>query len=353
MKEEYSPYKAVHHQDRLDQMRQGQQPNPLHVQIVVTNRCNHNCELCAYRSKSYNSSQLFDIHDEIPYEKVLEILDSCAAIDVKALQFTGGGEPLMHPRIDDIFGHVLESGMDFCLVSNGTLMTDRMKEMLSLAAWVRISMEAATPETYSRYRKAPKEHFDVACRNIGDLAKKKEGMTLGVGFVINRANYHEIYQAAKMAKDLGADNFRISAAFQSDRLGHFIGFFDEAKGESARAVDELSDKDFTVFNMFNDRIGDMFIGRQGYGYCPIKELQTYIGANQGVYVCCMWGYNRQGFIGSLKQATFHHLWKSKEKREWFRSHNPIRDCPVPCMYQGKNEFMNYCLKNSPRHVNFI
>lgn len=353
MKEEYSPYKAVHHQDKLDEMRRGIQPNPAHVQLVLTNRCNHNCRLCAYRSQSYNSSQLFNPKDEIPYDKAIEILDSFTALGVRAIQFTGGGEPLCHPQVDDVFEYVAESRMEFSLVTNGTLMSDKMKEILPLASWVRVSIDAATSKTYSQYRHAPEEHFKVACDNIAILAKKKENGVLGVGFVVTKFNYHEIYQAVRLARDLGADNLRISAAFQAERLDHFKSFFEEARDQASRAVEDFSSKDFTVFNLFNDRINDMFVGRQSYGYCPIKELQTYIGADLGVYVCCMWGYNRQGLIGSLKDQTFHRLWKSKEKQQWFKGHNPIRDCPVPCMYQGKNEFMNYCLKENPRHVNFI
>lgn len=353
MREEYSPYKAVHHRDRIDEIREGIQPNPIHVQVVLTNRCNHKCRLCAYRLEGYPSSQWFRQSDEIPLPKALELIDSFGTLGVKAVQFTGGGEPFLYPGISEVLDQIIESDLDFSFVTNGTLVRDDMIERLSLASWVRVSLDAGTPKTYGSYRGVKDAHFGIACRTIEQLSARRKQGIVGVGFVVNEWNYQEIYQAGRLAKGLGANNFRISAAFQPEGISYFRDFVAKAKGESRRVQEELTGDGFEVFNLFNDRIGDLFEGHQKYRFCPIKELQTYIGADQNVYMCCTLAYNERGLIGSIQDQDFVKLWRSEKKQARFVSHNPSRDCPHPCMYQGKNEFMNYCLKENPRHVNFV
>jgi len=85
----------------------------------------------------------------------------------------------------------------------------------------------------------------------------------------------------------------------------------------------------------------------------MKELVPYIGADLNVYTCCMLAYNDLGYIGSLKGQTFAQLWNSPEKRAFFESHDPRKLCRLPCMFEFKNEFINYCLKKNPRHINYI
>jgi MoaA/NifB/PqqE/SkfB family radical SAM enzyme len=289
----------------------------------------------------------------MPETKLLEIIDSCADIGVKAVQYTGGGEPLVHPAIKQAFRRTLDRGMELALVSNGMAMNDEVIELLRDAAWVRISVDAYNPQTYSLIRRVRTQFHDLMLDNISKLVNRKRSAIVGVGFVVNAENYTEIYEACRLFKGIGVDNFRISAAFTPKGLSYFDGIFDEAKRLAQKAKEELEDENFTVFNLFNDRISNLFHGSQDYDYCPMKELVPYIGADLNVYTCCMLAYNDLGFIGSLKEQTFSELWNSKQKREFFKSHDPRKLCRMPCMFEYKNEFINYCLKNDPRHTNYI
>jgi 2-iminoacetate synthase ThiH len=116
----YSPWKAAHHIDRIHALRGGAQPVPAQLQLIISDLCNHNCSFCAYRMENYTSNQLFGEADPITgiinnnpnrmisYEKCIEILDDCKEVGVKALQYTGGGEPTVHPKHREIFQHTLD-----------------------------------------------------------------------------------------------------------------------------------------------------------------------------------------------------------------------------------------------------
>jgi len=352
IKEEYSPYKIIHSFDKLIQFKDGEQPNPLQVQIIPSNKCNNSCLTCAYRLKGNKSNEIFNDKDLLSYEKIVETLDSCVDMGVRAIQITGGGEPLVHPKIKNIFRDILDRKLELALVSNGMALDDELCKILSDSAWVRISVDCATPETYSSFRKVNKKMFFRTIENIKNLVKYKKDSVIGAGFVVNKYNYKEIFDAAKLFKEIGVDNFRISAAFTPDGYSYFDGIYEDSF-ELAKKAQELSDDNFTVFNLFNDRMKDMFEGVQDYNFCPTKDLLAYVGADYNVYTCCTLAYNKKGKIGSIKNQSFKDLWMSDDKINMFKSHNPDLRCKNPCLYKAKNEFINYCIKDKPKHINFI
>ena len=123
MLEEYSPFKIVHHPDKLEAMRRGEQLVPLQVQIVPSNKCQHGCTFCAYRTEGFITNEDFNKGDELDYYKILQCLDDFVDMGVKAVHYTGGGEPLTHPMIQDIFKATLHRGLDLALVTNGEMLT--------------------------------------------------------------------------------------------------------------------------------------------------------------------------------------------------------------------------------------
>ena len=61
----YSPFKAVHHLDRIHEFRQGRQPVPLQVQLIIADLCNHNCAFCAYRMEGDTTNKNFGEWDAV------------------------------------------------------------------------------------------------------------------------------------------------------------------------------------------------------------------------------------------------------------------------------------------------
>ena len=353
IKDEYSPYKIVHHPDRLEMLRNRRQPAPLQVHLIPTNRCNQSCSFCAYRMPDYSSGQLFDERDIMPKEKLLETIRACAALGVKAIQFTGGGEPLTHPAIKEALALTLDLGMELALVSNGMALDKEAADILANAAWVRISMDAYSRQTYSLLRQVKEKCYDIVCDNLSYLLKVRKKAIVGVGFVVNAENYHEVYEAGRMCKALGVDNLRISAAFTPSGFKYFDTFYEDARRLAEKTKNDLESESFTVFNLFNDRMVDLFSGHQDYDFCPMKELVTYIGADMNVYTCCILAYNDNGRIGSIQNISFDSLWKGNEKSVFFQNHSPRIFCRLPCMFENKNMFINYCIKSDPRHSSFI
>ena len=71
----YSPLKFFNFPDRLEALRRGTLAAPAHVRIKPTNKCNHGCWYCAYRTDDLKLGEDMDERDAIPPAKMAEIVD--------------------------------------------------------------------------------------------------------------------------------------------------------------------------------------------------------------------------------------------------------------------------------------
>lgn len=368
MSNPYNPHKIVHHQDKIEEIKDGKQPIPLQVQLIISDLCNHNCSFCAYRMENYTSNQMFGTKDAITgiinnnpnrmisYEKCLEILNDCKDMGVKAIQFTGGGEPTVHPKHKELFQKTIDLNLDLALVTNGTRMLDGVPEILAKGTWVRFSIDAATKETYSLIREVSINYFDKAIENIQKVVAAKNNnpdskLIIGIGFVVTKENYKEIYDGVELFSKLGVDNVRISAVFTPDDFEYHREIYPVARELSVKAKQDFTNKNFTVFNLFGDRVQDLIDEKPEYEYCGYMHLNTYIGGDQNVYTCCNNAYNLTGLMGSIKTQSFKDFWMSSEKVKKYGEFK-ASSC-ARCMFNNKNRFINYMLEKDALHKNFI
>jgi len=289
------------------------------------------------------------------WSKLVEVVEDCQAMGVRAIQLTGGGEPTVHPQFLQLCEMILGEEIDLALVTNGTRWSPEHTRILQHAKWVRFSIDAGTAETYASYRHARRKAYDEvreAVRQLVSIRKShiRDRPLVGVGFVVNDRNWLEVVEAARRARDDGADNLRISALFQPQEAAYFRDFYAEAK-EACREAASLATETFTVFNMFGERLQDLFAASPDYSFCGCSRLMTYLAADCRAYTCCMNAYNQRGILGSFKEQRFSDMWASGELRDKLFSLDATR-CP-PCMYNGKNAAIAYAIDTNPPHVNFV
>jgi MoaA/NifB/PqqE/SkfB family radical SAM enzyme len=237
--------------------------------------------------------------------------------------------------------------------------------------WARISVDSGNKEDYMRVRKVGEKHWERAWKAVYNLSKygRHPEFTLGVGFVITWDNYKGIKEAVRLAKENGAHNVRVSAAFTEKYLEYYSlgsvgrGYNDVIKEASVLAKEAKSlyeDDKFKVFNLFDERIDNIVEGKQDYDFCMSKEVVCVVGGDSRVYTCCSLAFNPRGLVGDVKEKSFKDLWFSEENKKFFRRHDPRDICNVMCLYEQRNknfiESRNAGLDlsdNPPKHKNFI
>jgi MoaA/NifB/PqqE/SkfB family radical SAM enzyme len=335
----------------------------VHIHFIISDLCNQDCHFCAYRIEGY--TEKFSIIEAdgtrnhnpnrmMSYEKASEIIRDCGRLGVKAIQFTGGGEPTVHPQCAGLMTLAQGLGIETAIVTNGVRL-DKVLEPVMASTWIRISIDAATEETYCGVRRVPGDHWRRMLKNVRELVDRrnaaKSPLTIGVGYVVTRENYREVYDGCALARDLGVDNIRISAMFQQDDAVYFKDFHEEA-AQLCKQAEGLSTDRFTVINRFGERVSDLELGHPDYKDCAYQHFVAYIGADLNVYRCCVLSYTDRGTVGSLQEQTFAELWESKIKQDLYADFD-ARGCPR-CQFNDKNHAINSLIEHLPiEHGNFV
>jgi MoaA/NifB/PqqE/SkfB family radical SAM enzyme len=350
----YSNLKIFAHPDKIAALQKGERSAPIYIRIKPTNICNHRCYYCSYADDVLGLRDNVNQRDQIEWDKMREIMDDLGEIGVKAVTFSGGGEPLVYPHIIPTMRAVLEKGIDLSIITNGQLLSGERAEILTEAKWVRISMDAANRETYSRIRNISLDSFDKVCDNIRQFALKKNPQCeLGINFVINHENADQVFTMAKLVRDLGVNHIKFAARITKDLLEYHQPFKEAAVEQIHQALRELLRPGFNIINKYEEDFDTCMIFQRTYARCVIKDLFTVIAADSKVYFCHDKAYVNSGIVGDLKERSFQELWFSKEIRERYQTFDAKKECSHHCVYDDRNILLNNFLSLNQNHINFI
>lgn len=354
--ERYSPYselKIFHHTDRVAGLLRGKRVPPIYVRIKPTNVCNQNCYYCVYANDLIFDGRQVDRRESIPWELLERTLRELAGMGVKAVTFSGGGEPLCYHSIVEVLRLTQGLGMDYSMITNGQALEGEAAEILRRAKWVRVSFDACREETYEGVRKVPTHRRVVG--NIEDFARKRSaGCTLGINCVVSEQNAAEVYGICELVKGLGVDNIKLSPMAVKEGQGDYHGrIMGQVKEQISRAKQRLEDGRFRIVDKYSDDLAIDNAYRKTYHACHIQELFAVIAADSKVYRCHQRAYMEDGEIGDLAERTFKEIWHSEETIENVRRFDPHERCPFRCAFDERNMLLDDFLHMDRNHVNFI
>lgn len=335
---------------------------PKQVQIILASLCNMSCHFCAYRLEGYSSNELF-MGDSKPAkfgtnnpqrwmdtDRALALVQEIKDAGCLAIQWTGGGEISVHPHHEAILQKSVDLGLSNALVSNGLKWSDNLKRnILPKFSWVRVSIDAGTPVTFSKTRQTPIDSFDRVVANTtslaGWIAAEKSACILGTGYVVTTENWTEITEGIRIAKSTGARYVRVAAAFSNDGVKPYEEIYDKIKASIAEAKARYEDSWFRVVDLFGERIQDLVDGHPEYKSCAKMWYNTYIGDDLRLYKCCVTSFSKWGILGSVADKTFGEAWK--EAATDMHAHDS-RKCP-PCQFNSANRPLDFLMQDDPIH----
>lgn len=357
MSDSYSNLKIFYHNEVLEKMAAGEIPSPIYVRLKLTNICNHHCAYCTYGSgNTYEKTENRDIinhRDMIPYDKAKEIVRDLGDMGVKAVTLSGGGEPLTYPYIREILDILQENNIDISLITNGQLLDGDISNRLYGAKWVRISFDSPFEDEYTQLRRVSRNSYKKVIYNIQEFAQKKDkDCVLGINFVVNRVNYHSVYEAAKMMQRLEVDNIKFAAVIENEP-GYHNAIKKDVIMQIKRAKDEFESESFQIINNYEKDCEDKQFSGQTFPVCYTCRFVTVIAADQCVYLCHTRAYDSNAMIGDIREKSFKELWNSESTVQKLKSLNPKTDCKNFCVYEERNKLIEAYYNVNKNHVNFV
>jgi len=157
------------------------------------------------------------------------------------------GEPLLHPGLEEILGHVARHGKVLELSTNGQAFTDRtIRALAGKPVYLYISLDAATAETYAKVRN---DRWAPIIPNLIKLneARQKAGNHLPKLFMVfmpMKVNRGDLEAYFRLCRDIEADFLVLrpllhlwKPRIEADRGGYHFDYANEMLGrEEAEAI---------------------------------------------------------------------------------------------------------------------
>lgn len=172
--------------------------------IETVGSCNLRCKMCPTNNYTAGKSLLGDsIFEKIP--------DIIRRYDVKVVDMTGWGEPLLDPKLEE---RIIEIKQTKCNIfigfsTNGTLFTKkRIAQILKTGIdHICISFDAGSKETYEKIRINSNSNYEKLIENLKLLSslRDEEKTKLSAVSVIMKENFHEMDNFVELFYKLGFD----------------------------------------------------------------------------------------------------------------------------------------------------
>jgi MoaA/NifB/PqqE/SkfB family radical SAM enzyme len=239
--------------------------HPVLAHVIPMRRCNLACAYC---------NEYDDYSKPVPLGEMHARLDRLAELGTNVITISGG-EPLLHPDLDDIIRHVRRRGMIAGLITNGYLLVaDRVKRLNRAGLdHLQISIDNVLPDEVS------KKSLKVLDRKLQLLARYAE-FHVNINSVVGGGVKHpqDALVIARRAVELG---FTSTVGIIHDGGGQLQPLSPEEL-EIFRAIKAMSKRSYARFNQFQENIAQ---GRENDWRCRAGSRYLYVCEDGLVHYC--------------------------------------------------------------------
>lgn len=346
-------HKLIYHVGRVHRWLEGEKIYPIYMEIGLFGGCNHRCVFCALDFLKYKPHLL-------DRRCLMRFVREAAVKGVKAILYSGEGEPLLHKDACAIIEFTKKQGIDVALSSNGVFL-DKAKSaaILPFLTWVKFSLDAGTSKTYAEVHRTAPRDFKAVVSNISDAVRLKDrhryGCVIGAQYLLIPHNYREVIATARLLRDLGVDYFvvkpysphpsstnRIRFPFRYSEL-----FYLQDK------LEKLSKGNFQV--VFRRRAMEKTEQAKPYARCLGLPFIGCIMADGNVYPCNIFLGKAEFAFGNIYRESFARIWEGRRRKrimDFVYRRWDIGKCRKSCRLDEINRYL-WELRHPAGHVNFI
>lgn len=317
--------------------------------MELTSECNLSCSFCYRRSWSPESGFMSP-------DLFRRIMDDLRELGVRSIWLDGFGEPTLHPNFEHFVRMAAES-FEVNLVTNGTLMREKVRGVARMLSNIFVSVESVISETYQAMR-----GFQLGGLEEGIRELSQEGARIWLSTVLMRSTYQGLPSLVKWASELGVRGILLSNIIPTSRE------MDEERLYGRAEVDHVSDvirEAWIVATGSNMKLVTPSFHYRGERWCPFIERDSFAVTYDGEVVPCLFTLHSyrawvdgkevsvsQISFGNLRERSLKDIWFS-ESYVTFRSmvrlsqYPSCNDCPAWDGCQISETNLYDCWGNSP------
>jgi MoaA/NifB/PqqE/SkfB family radical SAM enzyme len=280
--------------------------HPVLAHIIPVRRCNLSCTYC---------NEFDDFSKPVAIDVMLGRVDKLADLGTTVITISGG-EPLLHPELDQIITRIRKRGMIAGMITNGYLLVaDRIKRLNGAGLdHLQISIDNVNPDEVS------KKSLKVLDKKLQLLAEHAD-FHVNINSVVGGGirNPEDAHVVAQRAVALG---FTSTVGIIHDGEGQ-VRPLAPLEREIYNKIKALSKSGYSRINYFQDAIAD---GRPNRWRCRAGGRYLYICEDGLVHYCSQ----QRGYPGKpLLEYTPEDI-----RREYLTEKSCAPYCTVSCVHQS-------------------
>jgi MoaA/NifB/PqqE/SkfB family radical SAM enzyme len=278
--------------------------HPVLAHIIPTRRCNLSCSYC---------NEYDDFSKPVPAAEMYRRIDKLADLGTSIISMSGG-EPLLHPELDDLIARVRSHGCISGMITNGyLLMPDRIKRLNRAGLeHMQISIDNSKPDDVS---KKSLKVLDKKLQMLAEYAEFHVNINSVVGGGIH--NPEDALEVGRRAVDLG---FTSTVGIIHDHDGQLQPLSDKER-EVFLQMKQMGKKNYARLNFFQDNIAN---GRENQWKCRSGARYLYVCEDGLVHYCSQ----QRGYPAiPLADYTVEHI-----RREFITEKSCAPRCTIACVH---------------------
>lgn len=320
----FSPMKYLFHWDKIRRIIAGQAVEfPALIEIWPSMVCDHWCTWCRTRPPRLDYE---DTNPFIEWDGLFALASDLTQHDGIDLLISGGGEPLMHPRIHDFMKTLHEGNFSTVgIFTNGTRPTnfrfwEYFFKMKSRHSFVRVSFNGHEPAIYSQIhfpqdKNDPakcQKHYAEARKIVLDLlAMRSDTCTVAIGSTVHSNWLGTIKEQVSHAQQLGVDFIQIRPELIQSAQGHA---WRKVRKAVLEAKPQFETERFAVVYTDTERAYRNHDYNTCYAMYLVPAITPDIDSGQLVVWPCSYALNRVGRVPKLglmsEGTTISQFWKA-------------------------------------------
>ncbi|MGB7280719.1 MAG: radical SAM protein [Candidatus Acidiferrum sp.] len=279
--------------------------HPILVHIIPMRRCNLDCGYC---------NEYDDVSKPVPLAEMKKRLDILADMGTSIITISGG-EPLMHPELEEIIRHIRKRGMIAGMITNGFLLSKERIGKLNEAGLehLQISIDNLVPDEVS---KKSLKTLDIRLEWLSEFAVFQVNINSVLGSGVK--DPEDALKIAHRAVELG---FTSTVGIIHDHNGQ-LKPLGPREQEIFEEIMTLGKRSFSRFNDFQHSVAR---GKEHDWRCRSGSRYLYICEDGLVHWCSQ----QRGYPGiPLAQYT-----DEMRHREYYTKKHCAPRCTVSCVQQ--------------------
>ena len=226
---------------------------PVSINLDLTSSCNFACPHCV-------DSGIINTGKQLDLETIQQTVDTLREKGLLSIILLGGGEPTLHKDFGEIVRYIKQKGLQLGIVTNGSRLfkVAEIVDLLGNEDWLRISIDAATEETFTRSHR-PKISLTLKeiLKNAQEIKNRNHRITLGYSFLIVweglvlngqelAPNIHEMSEVVRLAGSHSFDYVSFKPCIIRQQESQKESLLDRSGQSEEQQIRETIEKNLTM-----------------------------------------------------------------------------------------------------------